>query len=45
MYKTGEKTGGFAHFLAYKSPITPFFSQRYLKSYTPETFFQGIHYF
>jgi hypothetical protein len=33
------KTGGFAHVLAYKSPKTPFFSQKYLTRYTHETFF------
>jgi hypothetical protein len=38
--KNGEKTGGFPHFLAYKSPKTPFFAKKYLTRYTPETFFE-----
>jgi hypothetical protein len=29
MDKNGEKTGGFTHFLAYKSLKTPFFAQKY----------------
>jgi hypothetical protein len=29
MYENGEKTGGFAHVLAEKSPKTPFFAQKY----------------
>jgi hypothetical protein len=37
--KNSEKTGGFAHVLAYKSPITPFFAQKYLTRYTHKTFF------
>jgi hypothetical protein len=40
MYKNGEKTGGFAHDLAYKSSKTLFFAQKYLTRYTPETFFE-----
>jgi hypothetical protein len=36
--KTAKKTGGFAHVLAYKSPKTPFFAQKYLRRYTHETF-------
>jgi hypothetical protein len=40
MYKNGEKTGGFAHVLAYKSPKTPFFAQKYLTRYTHEAFFE-----
>ncbi len=36
----GEKTGGFAHVLAYKSPKTPFFAKKYLTRYTHETFFE-----
>jgi hypothetical protein len=35
----GEKTGGFAQVLAYKSPKTPFFAQKYLTRYTHKTFF------
>ncbi len=38
--KNGEKTGGFAHVLAYKSPKTPFFALKYLTRYTHETFFK-----
>jgi hypothetical protein len=38
MYENSEKAGGFAHFLAYKLPKTPFFAQKYLTRYTPETF-------
>ncbi len=38
--KNGEKTGGFAHILAYKSPKTPFFALKYLTRYTHETFFK-----
>ncbi len=38
--KNGEKTGGFAHILAYKSPKTPFFALKYLTRYTHETFFE-----
>ncbi len=38
--KNGEKTGGFAHVLAYKSPKTPFFAKKYLTRYTHETFFE-----
>jgi hypothetical protein len=38
--KNGEKTGGFAHVLAYKSPKMPFFAQKYLTRYTHETFFE-----
>ncbi len=37
--KNDEKTGGFAHILAYKSPKTPFFALKYLTRYTHETFF------
>jgi hypothetical protein len=40
MYKNGKKTGGFAHFLAYKLPKTLFFAQKFLTRYTPETFFK-----
>jgi hypothetical protein len=32
--------GGFAHVLAYKSPKTPFFAQKYLTRYTYEMFFE-----
>jgi hypothetical protein len=38
--KNGEKTGGFAHVLAYKSPKTPFFALKYLIKYTHKTFFK-----
>ncbi len=38
--KNSELTDGFAHILAYKSPKTPFFAQKYLTRYTHETFFQ-----
>ncbi len=36
--KKGEKTGGFAHVLAYNSPKTPFFTLKYLTRYTHESF-------
>jgi hypothetical protein len=35
-----RKTSGFPHFLAYKSPKTLFFAQKYLTRYTPEMFFE-----
>jgi hypothetical protein len=38
--ENGEKTGGFALVLAFKSPKTPFLSQKYLTRYTHETFFE-----
>jgi hypothetical protein len=38
--KNGEKTGGFAHVLAYKSPKTPFFALKYLTRCTHEMFFE-----
>ncbi len=38
--KNGEKTDGFAHVFAYKSPKTPFFAIKYLTRYTRETFFE-----
>ncbi len=38
--KNSEKTDGLVHVLAYKSPKTPFFAQKYLTRYTHETFFQ-----
>jgi hypothetical protein len=38
--KNGEKKGGFAHFLAYKSPKTPFFAIKILTRYTHETFIE-----
>jgi hypothetical protein len=28
IYENGKKTGGFPHFLAYKSPKMPFFTQK-----------------
>jgi hypothetical protein len=37
--KTAKK-GSFAHIVAYKSPKTPFFAQKYLTRYTHETFFE-----
>ncbi len=37
-HRSGEKTGGFMHILAYKSPEAPLFAQKYLTRYTPETF-------
>jgi hypothetical protein len=40
MYENGEKTDSFAHVLAYKSPKTPFFAQKYLTRYIHETFFE-----
>ena len=40
MYENSKKTGSFAHVLAYKSPKTLFFAQKYLTSYTHETFFE-----
>ncbi len=43
--KNGEKTGGFAHVLAYDSPKTPFFALKYLTRYTHETFFEEYIYF
>jgi hypothetical protein len=36
----GEKTGGFAHVLAYKSPKTPFFAPKYLTTFIHKTFFE-----
>jgi hypothetical protein len=33
-----ENTGSFAHVLAYKSPKTLLFAQKYLTKYTHETF-------
>ncbi len=39
--KNGEKTGGFAHILAYNSLKTPFFALKYfLTRYTHKTFFE-----
>jgi hypothetical protein len=35
-----QKTGDFAHILAYKSPKTPFFAQKYLTKYTQKIFFE-----
>ncbi len=34
--KNGEKTGGFAHVLAYKSPKTPFFDLKYFSTFFEE---------
>ncbi len=44
--KNGEKTGGFAHVLAYKSPKTPFFAHKYIlnKIYSRDVFL-GTHKF
>jgi phage pi2 protein 07 len=39
-YKKTAKKGGFVHFLAEKSPKTPFFAQKYLTRYTHEMFFE-----
>jgi hypothetical protein len=39
IYENGKKMGGFAQVLAYKSPKTPFFAQKYLTRYTHEIFF------
>jgi hypothetical protein len=41
IYKNGEKTGGFPHFLAYKLPKMPFFTQKYLTRYPPKTFLRN----
>jgi hypothetical protein len=38
--ENGEKMGSFAQILAYKSPKTLFFAQKYLIRYTHETFFE-----
>ncbi len=38
--KNGEKTGGFTHVFANKSPKTPFFAIKYLTRYTHETFIE-----
>jgi hypothetical protein len=38
--KNGEKTVGFAHVFAYKSPKTPFFAIKYLTRNIHETFFE-----
>ncbi len=35
-----QKTGGFAHILAYNLPKTPFFAIKFLTRYTHETFFE-----
>jgi hypothetical protein len=35
-----QKKGVFAHFLAYKSPKTPFFTQKYKTKLTPKMFFE-----
>jgi hypothetical protein len=40
IYKNGEKKDSFMHFLAYKSPKTPFFVLKYLTKYNHETFFE-----
>jgi hypothetical protein len=37
IYKNSKKMGIFQHFLAYKSPKTPFFAQKYLTRYTSGT--------
>jgi hypothetical protein len=39
--KTAKKKGSFLNFLAYKLPKTPFFAQKYLTGYTPETFLRN----
>jgi hypothetical protein len=38
--KKGEKTGGFAHVLPYKSLKTLFFALKYFTRYTQETFIE-----
>jgi hypothetical protein len=38
--KNGNKTCGFEHVFADKSPKTPFFAIKYLTRYTRETFFE-----
>jgi hypothetical protein len=38
MHNNSKKTGGFAHFLACKSPKTPFFAQKYLTNILPRRF-------
>ncbi len=43
--KNGEKTGGFTHVLAFKSPKTPFFTQKYLTRCTHETFLRNTRIF
>jgi hypothetical protein len=35
-----RKRDVFPHFLAHKSPNTPFLAQKYLTRYTPKTFFE-----
>ncbi len=40
IYKNSEKTDGFAHIFAYKSPKMPFFTQKYSTRYTHEMFFE-----
>jgi hypothetical protein len=42
IYENGKKKGGFKHVLAYKSPKTPFFAQKYLTRYIHEMFFEEI---
>ncbi len=36
-----QKTGGLTHFLAHKSLKMPFYAQKYLTRYTPETFLRN----
>jgi hypothetical protein len=38
--KTTKKKGGFGNVLAYKSPKTQFFAQKYLTRYTHKMFFE-----
>jgi hypothetical protein len=38
--KTAKKKDGFTHVLAYKSPKTLFFAQKYFTRYTQTTFFE-----
>jgi hypothetical protein len=40
IYKNGKNTGGFVLILAYKLSKTPFFPQKFLTIYTPETCFE-----
>jgi hypothetical protein len=43
--ENNEKTDGVAHVLAYKSPKTLFFAQKYLTRYTHETFLRNTRIF
>jgi hypothetical protein len=43
--QNGGKTGGFAHFLAYKSPKTPLFRSKVRNKIYSETFFEEYNNF